>query len=145
MKHPKTTKTTLLFIICLILVSCRAHHTMVTIEKRTGEKLQIKAEVASTQAQREQGLMFRKSLPEGEGMIFLFSEESHMPFWMKDTPIPLDLIFIHQGKITDIFENAVPNSETFLSPQEVYTMVLEVSGGYVARHGVRRGDMVYLP
>ncbi len=118
---------------------------MVTIEKGTGEKLQIRAEIAATQAQRERGLMFRKSLPEGEGMIFIFSEESHMPFWMKDTPIPLDLIFIGQGKIIDIFENAVPNSETFLIPRDVYTTVLEVSGGYVARHGVQRGDRVYLP
>lgn len=61
---------------------------------------------------------------------------------MRNTPIPLDMIFIRQGKVVDIIENAVPYDETLLTPDTTYTMTLEVPGGYALRHNVRPGDRI---
>jgi uncharacterized membrane protein (UPF0127 family) len=112
------------------------------ITKGNGEEFQVRVEVADTPQLRARGLMFRKELPEGTGMLFVFPTESRNPFWMKNTPIPLDLFFIKQGEIVALIENAVPFDETPLFPKVPYTMVLEVPGGYASRHDVRVGDRV---
>jgi uncharacterized membrane protein (UPF0127 family) len=117
----------------------------VTITKASGETLQIQVEVADTAQERAQGLMFRENLPEGEGMLFIFPAETQTSFWMKDTPISLDLIFIRDNRIVDLIENAVPFSETLLTPDTTYLMVLEVPGGYVSRHGIQIGDSIEFP
>jgi uncharacterized membrane protein (UPF0127 family) len=84
-------------------------------------------------------------LPEDRGMLFLFPEETHGAFWMKDTPISLDMIFIRSGKIVDIIKNTVPLDETLLTPRVTYTSVLEVPGGYVSRQRINVGDSTTLP
>ncbi len=100
----------------------------------------VYVEVADTDKKREQGLMFRKELPEDRGMLFLFDEEGDHTFWMKNTLIPLDLIFVDSaGRVTGIVERARPLT---LEPRigGPSRMVLEVAGGWVAARGVRPGD-----
>jgi uncharacterized membrane protein (UPF0127 family) len=116
--------------------------SLVGITKGNGEKLQVRVEIADTPELRARGLMFREELPEGTGMLFVFPAETSGSFWMKNTPIPLDLIFIKDEEIVDLIENAVPYDETLLTPDAPYTLVLEVPGGYAARHEVRVGDRV---
>jgi hypothetical protein len=86
--------------------------------------------------------MFRRELPEDRGMLFVFEEEGEHPFWMKDTLIPLDMIFIDaKGRITGIAARAQPLSlELRAAGRSRY--VLEVVGGWAAERGVRPGDRV---
>jgi len=105
-----------------------------------GKIHRVQVEIADTDAKRERGLMFRKELPEGRGMLFLFDEEGEHSFWMKDTLIPLDLIFVDSsGKVTGIVARARPLT---LEPRlgGPSRMVLEVPGGWAAARGVRVGD-----
>jgi uncharacterized protein len=105
-----------------------------------GKSLTVQVEVADTDPKRERGLMFRKELPDGHGMLFLFDEEGEHSFWMKDTLIPLDLIFVDaSGRVTGIIAQARPLT---LQPRSggPSRMVLEVPGGWAAAHGVRVGD-----
>ena len=109
-----------------------------------GKTLRVDVEVADTDAKRERGLMFRKDLPEGRGMVFLFDEEGEHTFWMKDTLIPLDLIFVDSaGRVTGIVAQARPLT---LQPRSggPSRIVLEVPGGWAAAHGVRVGDRMRL-
>lgn len=117
----------------------------VTITTSSGERLVVQVEIADSAAERARGLMFREDLPEGEGMLFLFPEETQTSFWMKNTPISLDLIFIRERRIVDLIENAVPYSEELLTPDSPYTKVLEVPGGYVTRNGIQEGDLIESP
>jgi uncharacterized membrane protein (UPF0127 family) len=105
----------------------------------------VKVEIADTAAERAMGLMFRENLPEGEGMLFVFPEETQGSFWMKDTPISLDIIFIKEGRIVDIIADTTPFSEELLTPSTTYLFALEVPGGYAARNGVQTGDAVETP
>lgn len=133
-----------ILLVTLAVFSCcqQSADSIVVITKASGEELRVRAEVADTPELRAKGLMFRDVLPEGTGMLFVFPAEASGSFWMKNTPISLDLIFIKQGEIVDIIENAVPYDETPLTPDSSYTMALEVPGGYAARHDLRVGDGV---
>lgn len=129
-----------------LFLSCSGtNHNYVTLEKSSGEKIQVKVEIAETEAQRAQGLMFRQYLPFGEGMLFLFQGTTRIPFWMKDTPISLDILFVRDGRIVDVINNAVPYSETLLIPNQDYNMVLEVPGGYATFQGLQVDNRVYFP
>ena len=89
--------------------------------------------------------MYRTSLPEDGGMLFVFPEQSKQSFWMKNTLIPLDMLFIDgDGRIVGIHPDAVPLSEAPISVGKPSTYVLEVNGGWAARHGVHPGDTVEL-
>lgn len=105
-----------------------------------GRSLVVKVELADTPEKRERGLMFRKELPDGHGMLFLFDEEGEHSFWMKDTLIPLDLIFVDgAGRVTGIVARARPLT---LEPRlgGPSRVVLEVPGGWAAANGVKVGD-----
>lgn len=137
----RTLKRAFLLLILAVLGCCQgASESLVFITKSDGEILQVKVEVADTPESRSRGLMFRENLPEGTGMLFVFPTETLNSFWMKNTPIPLDIIFIKQGEIVSLIEDTTPYDETLLTPESSYTMTLEVPGGYAARHGVRLGD-----
>lgn len=112
----------------------------------------VKLEVASTPEEITRGLMYRMSLPEDHGMVFLFHPASKVAFWMAHCFIKLDMLMIKDGKIIKIFENVPPcreqnteNCPTYParneSPLEV-TEVVEVIGGYSKRHNVHEGDTV---
>lgn len=107
------------------------------------EAVTLNVEVASTPEARAQGLQGRESLGGGQGMWFAFENDVQDPFWMKDTPISLDIIFVGSDyKIVDFAENTVPNSETLLVPRSSYRYALEVSAGSVRDHGLGVADRV---
>lgn len=99
------------------------------------------AEIAETEGEIQQGLMFRDRLAPGTGMIFVFPEVGYHSFWMKNTIIPLDIVFANEdGNIRYIRHRAVPRSEALINPPEPVAMVLELPGGTAARLGISEGD-----
>lgn len=103
----------------------------------------VAVEIVSTPAQIERGLMFREHLPPDQGMLFLMKEEREWPFWMRNTLIPLDMIFI-AGDMTvaGVVENAEPRTETLRTVGKPSLYVLEVNGGFSAAHKLTAGAKV---
>lgn len=126
----------------LTMPACQAQPE-VTITAQNGREFTFLVEVADTSAKRELGLMYRRDLPSDRGMIFLFPQEVEQTFWMKNTPIPLDMIFIDsERRIVGIVEQAAPFS---LEPRSVgrpSQFVLEINGGLSKRYGIKAGDSV---
>jgi uncharacterized membrane protein (UPF0127 family) len=100
-------------------------------------------ELAVNDAERARGLMYRKDLPEGRGMLFDFQREQDVGFWMKNTYIPLDMIFIRaDGTIRRIAANTEPLSERSVPAGGPVRYVLEVIGGTARKLGIEPGDKV---
>jgi uncharacterized membrane protein (UPF0127 family) len=119
--------------------------TTVEIASKTGVHV-FTVEIADTEQARERGLMFRKELPPGRGMLFDFHREQQVGFWMKNTLIPLDMIFIDgRGRIVSIAQDAKPMSEDVIMSGGQVRAVLEVDGGTARRLGIAPGDRVYNP
>lgn len=116
------------------------------IETAGGGKYRFDVEIAETYPQMTQGLMFRKSMPDDAGMLFLHRRDQVATMWMKNTLIPLDMLFIDRdGRIVGIHEHAKPLSlDTIAAPGPVRA-VLELNGGISARLGIREGDRVIHP
>jgi uncharacterized membrane protein (UPF0127 family) len=114
-------------------------------------KNKIQLEVAQSEQEITRGLMFRTSMPEDAGMVFLFDPPRPVNFWMYHTLIPLDMMFIKNNKIVKIFEQVPPCKSE--NPRECprypdgegieVTEVLEVNGGYVQKYGIKEGDRIY--
>jgi uncharacterized protein len=103
-------------------------------------------ELAVTDDERARGLMFRKQLPEGQGMLFDFKREQEVSMWMENTYIPLDMIFIRRdGRILRIAENTQPLSRAIISSGGPVLAVLEVIGGTAKKFGIAPGDRVGAP
>lgn len=103
----------------------------------------MRVEIADDSASRELGLMYRKHLNEDAGMIFVFKEPQHLSFWMKNTELPLDMIFAApDGRIVGIVADAHPFSERNLAVEGDSEYVLEVNGGFCKRHAIKPGDMM---
>jgi uncharacterized membrane protein (UPF0127 family) len=103
----------------------------------------VEVEIVSTPAQIERGLMFREHLPPDHGMLFLMSKESDWTFWMHNTLIPLDLMFITRDlKVAGIVENAEPRTDTLRQVNLPSLYVLEVNGGFSAAHKITAGTKV---
>jgi uncharacterized protein len=103
-------------------------------------------ELASNDDERSRGLMFRKELPEGSGMLFDFEHDAPVAFWMHNTYIPLDMIFIRgDGSILRIAENTEPLSDRLIPSGGPVRAVLEVIGGTVRKLGIAPGDRVSSP
>ena len=103
-------------------------------------------ELADTDETRASGLMYRKSLPEGRGMLFDFKQEQPVSFWMHNTYIPLDMIFIRaDGRILRIAENTEPLSDRLVPSGGPVQGVLEVIGGTARKLGIAPGDRVAHP
>jgi len=131
-----------LFAFLLQVSACQAQ-SQVTITTVGGRELTFQIEVADTPAKRELGLQYRRDLAVDRGMIFLFPAESEHSFWMKNTPIPLDMIFISKDlKIVGIVEQAVPFSTDSRSVPGASQFVLEINGGLSKRYGIKAGDSV---
>lgn len=117
----------------------------------------FEVEIAGTFKEQIQGLMFKDSLEKNKGMLFIFKEEDYYPFWMKNTLIPLDIIWINgENKIVFIKENALPCSPHLrygeagykedcpaIEPSEVAKYVLEISGGISKTINLKLGDKVF--
>jgi uncharacterized protein len=100
-------------------------------------------EIVGDEAGREKGLMYRRYMPQDRGMLFNFNEEAPVSFWMKNTYIPLDMIFIsRKGVVTSIVANAEPLSERLIPSGGPVYAVLEVNGGVARSIGLKAGDKV---
>jgi uncharacterized membrane protein (UPF0127 family) len=103
-------------------------------------------ELAVNDADRQKGLMFRKELPEGQGMLFDFKQDQDVSMWMRNTYIPLDMLFItSDGRIRRIAENTTPLSERTIPSGGPVRGVLEVIGGTAKKLGIAPGDRVAHP
>ena len=123
----------------------RAAEEMLEIVTASGVHV-FTVEVARTDEERAKGLMFRKELPEGRGMLFDFKPDQHVSMWMRNTYIPLDMLFINgDGTIRRIAENTVPLSEKTIPSGGPVRGVLEVIGGTAKKLGIKPGDRVAHP
>lgn len=118
-----------------------------TTAKVTIDKQEFSVEVAQTPKAQQQGLSDRKNLPEHQGMLFIFEKPGIYPFWMRRMDFPLDLIYINQNKIIQIFKNApVPTSQINNLPiyqsTEPADKVLEINAGLSDKYGFKKGDTV---
>ena len=105
--------------------------------------LPVTIEIADTDTKREQGLMYRQSLGVNSGMLFIFDESAPHPFWMKNTYISLDILFINANKeIIYIEENTTPLSEELITSSDNSLYVLELNAGYVNTNHVEVGHVV---
>lgn len=106
-----------------------------------GKVVQVLAEVVVSPERRRKGLQFRRELPAGQGMLFIFEKQEVQSFWMKDTFIPLDMLFIAEDRtIVGIIHDAKPLNEKSLSVQVPSRFVLEVPGGFCRQAGIHRGQ-----
>jgi hypothetical protein len=139
-------------IACVILIllfaggSARtAGEQTIEIASKTGVH-SFSVEIADNDAERAKGLMYRKELPEGRGMLFDFHRDQEVSFWMQNTYIPLDIIFIRgDGRILRIEENTEPLSTKLIPSRGAVRAVLEVIGGTSRKLGIAPGDRVALP
>jgi len=103
-------------------------------------------EVARTEKDRARGLMFRRSLPQDHGMLFLFETERPIAMWMKNTYIPLDMVFVsRKGRVTSIARGAIPLSETVIPSGGPVYAVIELAAGAADAIGLSVGDHVRHP
>jgi uncharacterized membrane protein (UPF0127 family) len=108
-----------------------------------GREIKFEIELATNEAERERGLMFRKQLGAYEGMLFDFYREMPVSFWMKNTLIPLDMVFIAaDGTIRNVHANAVPLSTDTIPSEYPVRAVLEINGGSARLLGIKPGDKV---
>lgn len=117
-----------------------------TVVTADGRRHVFKVEIADTDVTRARGLMYRRQMAADAGMLFDYKFETETAFWMKNTLIPLDMIFIRaDGTIANVAERAVPLDETSIPSNGAVRGVLEVNGGTAARLGIKAGDKVLNP
>jgi uncharacterized membrane protein (UPF0127 family) len=132
--------------VLLLAVACRGETLPTTRIHAKDGVVDVAVEIVSTPEAVTRGLMYRTELPDDHGMLFVFREEKDQRFWMKNTLIPLDMIFIGADQvIVGIHPNAVPLSTATVGVGRPSRWVLEVPGGWSARRGVATGDRVELP
>lgn len=112
--------------------------------KRDGKQIKkIDVEIAENDAERSKGLMYRPYIPDSAGMLFIFQEPRELGFWMKNTQIPLDIIYADAGKkIISIQKNTKPFSEESLPSNGVAQYVVEVNAGFSDRNDIKPGDAI---
>ena len=142
MDHRRALSAIALIVALFIATACQGQ-PKVTIVTKEGRERSFQVEIADTPAKREMGLQYRRDLATDRGMIFLFPNESQQAFWMKNTPIPLDMIFINRDrKIVGIVEQATPFTLDSRSVNGASQYVLEINGGLSRKYGFTKGDSV---
>jgi len=132
-----------LIISSLFLLACAPSPSEVVVYPHTGDPVRVSVEIADTPQTRRYGLMYRTTLPDRHGMLFVFPSETAQSFWMKNTPVSLDIIFINAARsIVHIAAHTTPFSERPIPSPHVAQFVLEVKAGFCERHGIRRGARV---
>jgi uncharacterized membrane protein (UPF0127 family) len=138
----------LLFAACANLASCdprKLETTELHIERAAAAPVPVLAELARTPEERARGLMGRKSLADGKGMLFIFERDETLSFWMKDTLIPLSIAFIaSDGRIMEI-RDMRPRDLSAVQSSRSVRYALEVPQGWFARAGIAPGDIVIIP
>ena len=118
-------------------------HEQIFIYYKTQQQAKFCVELAITNEERQRGLMFRKGLGPSDGMMFVYEQPQSVSFWMKNTSIPLDIIFADEaGVITKIFENARPFSTTSIFGGYDVQYVLEINAGLTKSLGIKRGSFI---
>ena len=126
-------------------VYAQAFETL-SIITQGGQRQTFRVEVARNDADRAQGLMFRRSMPADQGMLFDFGRVEPVSMWMQNTYLPLDMLFIRaDGTIARIAANTEPLSTRAISSGEPVLSVLELNAGTAARLGIKAGDRVEHP
>jgi uncharacterized protein len=117
---------------------------LVFLGKNGGEKItEIDVEIADNPYEWERGLMYRHSIPEAAGMLFIFPKPQLLSFWMRNTYIPLDIIFVDGTmKIVTIHQNTQPLSEKRLFSNVTVKYTVEVNAGFCGRYGIKKGDYI---
>ena len=135
-------------VIFLIILSCTTQKLPVqelTIERDGQIITVVNAEIADNDETRQRGLMFRQSLADGEGMLFVFESDQILSFWMKNTYIPLSIAYItFDGRIIEI-KDMFPHNEIPVVSSRSVRYALEVPQNWFSRAGVRAGDIVKIP
>ncbi len=105
--------------------------------------MNFRVEIADDPQERATGLMNRESMPTLSGMLFVYETPQSLAFWMRNTLIPLDMIFVDErGKIAKIHPNAIPLDESPIHGGDDLTHVLEIGGGLAAKFGIKKGDIL---
>ena len=103
----------------------------------------ILIEIAEDDYSREKGLMYRRNIPDTLGMLFVFPDEDYHSFWMKNTPSPLDILYVNgSGEIVKIYENTEPFSEESIPSEELAQYVVEVKAGFCSVHNITDSDRI---
>ena len=116
----------------------------VEVVSQNGVVLSLSVELADTAERRARGLMFRQSLDDEAGMLFLFPSETRSGFWMQNTPVPLSIAFIDEAGVIREIQEMAPLTTELHAPAEAYRWALEVNQGWFAEKGVGVGDVVRL-
>jgi uncharacterized membrane protein (UPF0127 family) len=123
------------------LAACDSTPQVAIVSADNSKRAAVKVEIADTPDARELGLMYRTHLDDNAGMLFIFPSPSPAQFWMKNTVLPLDMLFADpRGKLVGIVANAPPYSEALLGGFDGTLYVLEVNAGYAAQHRIVVGD-----
>ncbi len=118
-------------------------HEQISIYYKTKHQAKFCVELAINNEERQRGLMFRKEMELSDGMMFVYDRPQSVSFWMKNTSIPLDIIFADEaGKITKIFENARPFSTTSIFGGYDVKYVLEINAGLTKSLGIKTGGLI---
>jgi uncharacterized membrane protein (UPF0127 family) len=129
----------------LIALACSSGGPLARIHTAAEKVVVVSLEVASTPDAMAHGLMYRSALPDGHGMLFVFPDDGDHQFWMKNTLIPLDMLFVAaDGRIVGIHADATPLSTAPITVGSPSRWVVEVPGGFARRSGIATGDRVEL-
>lgn len=113
---------------------------------QTSTKHKFMVELALTEPQQRYGLMFRRSLPVNHGMLFVYTQTQKITMWMKNTFVPLDMIFVDKnGIVNGIVQRTIPLSKVIISSPKQARAVLEVNAGTVSRLNIKVGDKIEHP
>lgn len=111
-----------------------------------GKQVRFTIEIADDADERAQGLMHRESMSSGKGMLFIYDQQRPVSFWMENTLIPLDMLFIDEtGTVVSVHENAKPLDRTPIPSGQPVLMVLEINGGLARRLGLGEGAELHHP
>lgn len=144
----KSIKTITIILICITIILCgyfyhsKTRQSDLTIQTNSN-KITYHVEIADTHYLRAKGLMHRKSMPQNHGMLFIFEKPQIISMWMKNTHIPLDMLFVDKnGIIRHIHENAKPFDETIISSVIPVSFVIELNAGQVKEKNIQTLNQV---
>ena len=133
----------LMYNLCEVSASVKSELSIIT---SNGSKHNFLVEVAKTEEEKKIGLMFRKTLAKNAGMLFLYKREALRLMWMKNTFIPLDILFIDKnGVIKRVVKRTIPHSLATISSRQSVLAVLELSGGITSSLEIKKGDRIEHP
>ena len=134
-------------LLVVTVTACRASDgSVVSLTTSEGRSVNVTVEIARTSDELRRGLMWRDEMPADHGMLFVFPDESERTFWMKNTPLPLDIVYIDSSaRVVSIAADTTPYSTASIPSRGPARYVLEVHGGFCRKHAILPGSPVRLP